>query len=416
MNVLVLDGNENQAVACVRSLARAGYTVCVGAASTWSKASLSRFCRNTFTYPAPEEDAADFVRCIIQEVGRQPGSLVLPMTERSTLPLSERRAEVVAAGGHLVLPPHETVLRAFDKLQMIRLGESLGMSIPQTVLVESLEKARELASSLWYPVVLKPRSSNEVTLGGSVRSTGPPRYAQTPDQFLSAYDELRDSCSHVLVQEFVEGQGAGYVALMHNGQLLAEFAYLRLRDVRPSGSGSSLRISVRPEPRVRADALKLLCALKWHGAAMVEFRIQRDGTPTLMEVNGRFWNSLALAIYAGVDFPVLLARLAEDRSVEHRTNYRAGVRCRWLVGDFRHLLEVWRGAPTGYPGTFPARLETLLRFLMPVPGTYHDNFQWLDPLPEFGDWAHFLLRQLPAAAKKRWSRKELHAKRRYSHP
>jgi hypothetical protein len=29
--VLVLDGNENQAVACVRSLARAGYHVTVGA-------------------------------------------------------------------------------------------------------------------------------------------------------------------------------------------------------------------------------------------------------------------------------------------------------------------------------------------------------------------------------------------------
>ena len=30
MNVLVLDGNENQAVACVRSLARAGHRVIVG--------------------------------------------------------------------------------------------------------------------------------------------------------------------------------------------------------------------------------------------------------------------------------------------------------------------------------------------------------------------------------------------------
>ena len=38
MRVLVLDGNENQAVACVRSLAKGGHVVSVGADSSWSKA------------------------------------------------------------------------------------------------------------------------------------------------------------------------------------------------------------------------------------------------------------------------------------------------------------------------------------------------------------------------------------------
>ena len=35
MNVLVLDGNENQAVAATRSLARAGHDVHVGAETGW---------------------------------------------------------------------------------------------------------------------------------------------------------------------------------------------------------------------------------------------------------------------------------------------------------------------------------------------------------------------------------------------
>ena len=37
---------------------------------------------------------------------------------------------------------------------------------------------------------------------------------------------------------------------------------------------------------------------------MVEFKHdERDGVPKLMEINGRFWGSLQLAIDAGVDFP-----------------------------------------------------------------------------------------------------------------
>src|SRR5205814_1262180 len=115
MRVLVLDGNENQAVAAVRSLARAGHRVFVGAPARWSKAGWSRACRGTFTYPAPQDDRDAFLARVVAETRRQPGALVLPMTERTTLPLSEQRDAVLAAGGKLVLPPHETVLRAFDK-------------------------------------------------------------------------------------------------------------------------------------------------------------------------------------------------------------------------------------------------------------------------------------------------------------
>ena len=80
---------------------------------------------------------------------------------------------------------------------------------------------------------------------------------------------------------------------------------------------------------------------------------------------------------------------------------REGLRCRWLLGDFRHLIEVMRGAPAGYPGKYPARLATLINFTLPVRGTFHDNFTLRDPLPELGDWLDFLFRRLLAAAKKK---------------
>src|SRR5262245_13087452 len=120
MRVIVLDGNENQAVACARSLARAGNHVSVGADTPWSKAGWSRSCRDTFVYPAPQQDADSFIACITEEAAREPGTLVLPMTERATLPLSAQRDLLLAAGARIVLPSHETVLRAFDKRQTVR--------------------------------------------------------------------------------------------------------------------------------------------------------------------------------------------------------------------------------------------------------------------------------------------------------
>jgi predicted ATP-grasp superfamily ATP-dependent carboligase len=401
VNVLVLDGNENQAVACVRSLARAGHRVIVGANTSWSKAGWSRDASASIRYPAPQDGASEFVNAIASTVRQLNGALVLPMTERTTLPISEHRASIEAAGGRFVLPDHDVVLRAFDKAQTTALAASLGIAVPRTETLVSELDARHYAESATFPVVLKPRSSEEISASGRVIATGQPLYATDRATFFDRFGEIRRRCSAVIVQEFVAGEGSGYFALMRHGAVRAEFAHRRLRDVRPTGSGSALRVSAPLDPRVRDAGRAMLEALGWHGVAMVEFRVRPDGLPVFLEVNGRFWNSLPLAIYAGVDFPALLAEIAERGDCNVVSTYREGVRCRWFLGDVRHVVEVWRGAPNGFPGRFPARASTLANFLLPVPGTYHDNFMLRDPLPEVGDWIDFLFRRL---ARRRRSR------------
>lgn len=387
-------------MASVRSLGRAGHSVTVGSSSRWSKAGWSRFCGSTFQYPSVDEDAEAFVRRVADEVRQVENTLVMPMTEQTTLPLSAGREVIEKAGGRLALAPHDTILRAFDKQQTFRLASSLGVAVPKTLMISAESNPIEIHDQLTYPVVLKASNSQEVSADGRVTKTGAPLYAKDRLEFLEAFETMRQRCSFMLVQEFVTGIGVGYFALFREGEPRAEFAHQRIRDVRPTGSGSALRISVPLNSGVREAGLAILRALKWHGVAMVEFRVRPDGTPVFMEVNGRFWNSLALAIYAGVDFPALLARMVESGDVSTHSNYTNNLRCRWLLGDFRHLLEVWRGAPKGYPGVYPNRFRTLWQFMRPVPGTFHDNFTVDDPLPELGDWLDFVGRRIPGALKK----------------
>jgi predicted ATP-grasp superfamily ATP-dependent carboligase len=389
----VLDGNQNQAVASVRSLSRAGHEVWVGESATWSKAGWSRFCRRSFRYSPPQVLADQFVQELAETSALVPGTLVLPMTEATTLPISAQREKLLAAGAQLILPDHADLLRAFDKQQTTRLAASLGIAVPKTIILAGQDQADDLARSISYPVVLKSRASEELSPGGAVRTGGRPRYANTPAQFKAAYRALHNRCSAILVQEYIEGRGSGYFALVHHGELRAEFAHQRIRDVYPTGSGSALRRSVAVDSEVRDASLAILKALRWHGVAMVEFRRNGSSAPVFMEVNGRFWHSLPLACYAGVDFPALLARMAEDGDVAPARSYKIGVPCRWLLGDFRHLVEVWKGPPEGYPGIYPGRWSTLLAELTPTPGIYHDLFQWRDPLPELGDWL-FLAQRL----------------------
>ena len=99
---------------------------------------------------------------------------------------------------------------------------------------------------------------------------------------------------------------------------------------------------------------------------MVEFKVdERDNIPKLMEINGRFWGSLQLAIDAGVDFPALLIETVEKNHVPPLGNYAIGVRTRWLMGDIDSLLMVLLrdrrklSLPIGHQG----RLQYLLEFL-----------------------------------------------------
>ena len=293
------------------------------------------------------------------------------------------------------------MLRAFDKDVTQRIAESLGICTPRTRVVATLTEARTAAADLGYPVVLKATTSEEQGSSGASHAAGAPGYARSAGSLARTFERMHERASTLLVQEWVRGSGAGYFALLHHGALRAEFAHRRIRDVRPTGSGSALRESVPVAPALRDASLAILRALDWHGVAMVEFRIRPDGTPVFLEVNGRFWNSLALAVHAGADFPRLVAEIAQRGDCETTVDYRLGVRCRWLLGDARHLVAVLAGAPPGFPGEFPGRLRTLLAVLRPVPGTVHDNFTRDDPLPEVGDWLHFLGRRVPRAILRR---------------
>ena len=401
MRVLLLDGQVNPAVTAVRSLGRAGYRVLVGSSGRWSKAGWSRYAAGSFTYPSAQNDAVKFAEKIAALASEEKGTLVLPITEKTVMAISAQRSLVEAAGGRLVMPEHATMLRAYDKAQTTRVATHAGVPVPRTCSLGDDASAQRAAASFSYPAVLKASTSVELA-GGRMNSTARPLYARSPQEFLSAYRELRRQCSHVVAQEFIPGEGAIYCLLLCRGQLRAEFAYRRIRSVHPTGWGAALRVSV-PASGLRDQSLTIIRALdpKWTGLASVEYRVAPEGTAYFLEVNPRTWNSLALAVYAGVDFPRMLAEIAEHGDVPSHPGYPTGVVCRWWLGDLRRLLYVWGGVPGSYPGKTTGRMAALFDFLRPVPHAFHDNFMARDPLPEVGDWLGAATRAVSRAAGRR---------------
>jgi predicted ATP-grasp superfamily ATP-dependent carboligase len=191
-----------------------------------------------------------------------------------------------------------------------------------------------------------------------------------------------------LAQQFIPGHGAGIFALCDSNGPVAWFAHRRLREKPPSGGVSVLSESVDVDAAMQGMAARLLTASGWLGVAMVEFRISTTGAPYLMEVNGRFWGSLQLAIDSGLDFPWLLYQLVNGGKIASPPAYRRGRRLRWLLGDLDNLILQLRSAAA--PGGSKAKAAA--RFL----GSFLDLscrqevFRWSDPRPGLRETRHWL--------------------------
>lgn len=383
LRVLVLDGQTNQALACVRSLGRAGYVVFVASRRRRPLAAWSRWAAGHRRLGA--ETPGEFADLRAWAV-HQGVSVVLPMTERSCLLCNGQREEWEAAGIMLGCAEPATMVRAFDKARTLEAATACGVAIPPTRLPRSEDECRTHAAELGFPCVVKARFSEALVEGGLIRGGGA-CYVGGPDELMAAVTENRQGPYWPILQSFVAGQGKGVSGLCDRGRPLALYAHERLRDVRPSGSGSSLRRSVALEPRLRSPVERLLAQLQWHGPVMVEFRDDGGESPCLMEVNGRFWGSTQLAIDAGLDVPRSWVELLQGHHVEPVPSYTDGVTLRWLWGDVKRLLTIFKGRPPGYPGAYPTRLQGIAElFRRQPPGTRLEAWRPDDPWPAAGEW------------------------------
>jgi len=167
-----------------------------------------------------------------------------------------------------------------------------------------------------------------------------------------------------LIQERIVGPGMGLFVLCDHGHVVASFAHRRHREKPPSGGASVLSESVAVDQTLLEHARRLLGPLGWHGVAMLEYkRDHRSGREFLLEINGRFWGSLQLAIDAGVDFPYLACLLALGTLTDGDRPYRLGVKNRWFLGDLDHLLARLLHSGRDLPEGSGSRWRAMLTFL-----------------------------------------------------
>lgn len=308
----------------VRSLAGEGIEVLVGGDRFAGRAFFSRYIGGKLKYPHPAVDARRFLDSLADHAARERIDVILPTSDYTVGAMVEGRGQLGGLARHCL--PSESAWQLFrDKWETLSLANKLGIRAPKTYCCGNETELRSLLGSLDYPLVVKPRKSAGAIgfflLGKP--SDLPPDCFQAASGSDAVFDFQRP-----LVQEYIPGEIHDVCLLFNHGEPRAALTQKRLK-MYPSSGGAGILNVTTDEPELKEQAIALLKAAQWHGPAQVEFKRGVDGRDYLMEVNGRLWGTLDLAVAAGINFPLLASRIAARGDVRPVTSYHVGLSYRW---------------------------------------------------------------------------------------
>jgi predicted ATP-grasp superfamily ATP-dependent carboligase len=320
--LVVEDGASPYVLAAVRSLGRAGWRVGVASPVPNPRVTPSRFADRWHACRLPEDDLAGFVDDVAAIVAAGRYDVVFGADDIELLALSWGRDRLGAVFPHA---PHEAVLAAVDKLSLTRAAERAGLGVPRTV------EPGPGPLRLDLPVVVKARLHWTPASAAADRHLLV-RVCDSPAQVEEQVRRIEAGGGRALVQEVLSGEQVALSAVVSRaGELLA---VSQQRTVLSSLARTSSRAETVPVDEALADAaVRLLRDLSWQGLANLQFLRSDDGGLRLIDLNGRFYGSLALAVAAGADLPAVWAADAVGRPAGPVQQARAGVRFAALHAD-----------------------------------------------------------------------------------
>lgn len=378
MNILLTDGDERSTLAVARDLARDRHRLIVGHTRRTCLAGASRFVAERFVYPHPGTRPGEFLECLVDRVGVSGADVLIPTTDM-TVSLVLANRELFQDRVMIPFPRREAWALASDKVNLLAAAERFDIPVPRTVVLTDPGEAPQLPDD-FFPAVLKSRTSGFWNQGNWVK--GRVRRLDTRAALPRAFADFDPAAGPFLLQEEVQGPGIGLFLLISDGAVRAAFAHRRVREKPPAGGVSTCCVSTPLPPELFDPTVSLLRSLDWSGVAMVEFKHDlRDGKAKLMEINGRFWGSLQLAVSAGVRFPSLLARILAGEKPPPVLAYRHK-KLQWILGDLDHVIAVAVRGRTPPHAPPHARLSAVLGFLACLsPGVCRQVFSLRDPRP-----------------------------------
>ena len=374
--VLIVDVEPRITIPIARSLHKHDVPVDLACFGPDERPLRSRAISGFVSLPDPHRQPHAFVEELVRTISNRGYDMLIPATDAALETITRYDANLRQLL-YVACPPAEVVQRVLNKSLTLELARKAGIRVPQTYRLSNVGELERVSDQLRFPMVAKPyHKSGETDFKV--------RHFENYDSLRRALEDDAELGSRILLQEFAAGDGVGIEALMHDGQPVAMFQHRRLKEVPATGGAAAVAISEPLDSLLVDQALALLRALEWEGVAMVEFRYDRNQKQSaLMEVNGRYWGTVALPIRAGVDFPWYEWQIAHGEEPTISPSYSVGICWRWSAGYVRR----WHGLAKNSARKASRRPMTLKELVPSFKDLAARDAIWdaADPMPAITD-------------------------------
>lgn len=394
---IVLGVESQIGLAIVRELGHAGVRVVAVSHTPNALGLASRHVwRRVVAGPPRSEALLDQIKALGREFGR---AALFTVSEPNIEWLNEKRAQL---GPLFPVFPDSAVMRmVLDKSRTLAAAQAVGIDVPRSAQPVSLAEVDDLATRFPLPAVAKWPDPNQVmaALEQAGIELGKAEYLETPEALRSWGRKYQAMGRWPMLQQYGPGHGLGQFFFMRGGQAVRRFQHLRVAEWPPEGGASSVcdGVPLERHRELQERSIALLRSIGWEGVAMVEYRWDPATDRTLlMEINGRFWGSLPLAMHSGAGFALLSYRAALGLPMGDLPPPRQDLRCRMVTSEIKRLVRILFAPERIRDPRFKVRRGAeLARFLADFLSPRVRYYLWSadDPAPFWADVRNALLRR-----------------------
>jgi predicted ATP-grasp superfamily ATP-dependent carboligase len=379
MRVLVTYGWCRTAYVAAESLSRAGFEVYACSSTPLSMTRVSRFVRGFDCIADPFKEPERYVTELSAVVKRRQIDVLLPMHEDGVAIQTYR--DRLPPNLLIACPPCRDLIKVLDKYEIIKIAESAGVGVPQTIAPANIAEVDSLVPQLKFPLIVKTRRGNSGK--GVFRVNSASEASQTYREIVESFNLQQHQLP--ILQEYLTGSVYGSCFLAQEGEVKACFneRYLRCKE---GEFGTSVWREPCEFPLLSEYTTKMAKALNWTGIGHFDFIVDSDrSSADLIEMNPRFWGALNLAIQNGYDFPqglVTMLTTGQPDANSFQPSKRL-ISSLWIVGEVIASISEFRS------GKWLAPLTSLGRILFRDRWCRADDFRWHDPLPLLMEFTHY---------------------------
>lgn len=266
---------------------------------------------------------------------------VLPLVTRELIPLAQHTQAFELAGARVLVSPAASLEIANDKSRLYEFLQWRGIEVPGFRIVENIAQFKEAVKELGYPqktVCFKPSISNGSRGFRVISADMDEAHLLFNEKPNSTYTSFTDAVRilslrafpQLLVSEYLPGEEYSVDCIARHGEAVLVVPRARKKMI----NGISVEGEFVKDEGITAYCSRIIGELQLHGNIGIQVKRATSGACLIVEINPRVQGTIAAALGAGVNLPLL--------AIQQELNMpRGNIAVNWGTKFSRYWKEVF---------------------------------------------------------------------------